>query len=167
MDESLYEDRTPLWAKIPLVKRNLKNYDWVMWIDSDAMPINFNYRAVDFIDENFSLIVGEELLREGPTINTGIFFIKNTEKMHDLLDSIWEQKEYSHDCWAEQRSLIELLKKDESLNKFIKKIPMNPINVHPNKINEETFITHIAGGPSNPEYKANLMTKVLNDISVF
>lgn len=162
MDEGLYEDRPPQWAKIPLIKQILPNYDWVMWIDSDAMPINFNYDARDFIDEKYDMILAEEELPEGPTINTGIFWIRNSEYMRILLNKIWEEAEDMAHGWAEQLSLIQILEREPGWSQFIKKLPIHPINVNPSKVREDTFIVHLAGGPANPEYKA----RVLFDLSL-
>lgn len=30
----------PNWVKIPLIRRALKNHEWVLWIDSDAIFVN-------------------------------------------------------------------------------------------------------------------------------
>ncbi len=164
MDESLHEGRTPLWAKIPLLNQNLKNYDWLMWIDSDAMPLNFTIDARDFIDDEYSMVLAEEHHPDGSAINTGILWIKNERDGFKLLEETWKQTQCINHPWGEQQGMIEAIEKNPYLGRIIKKIDIKPINVKPENFEDSDFICHIAGGPANPQAKAQTMLGMIDRI---
>jgi hypothetical protein len=165
-DEDEFKGRTPLWSKIPILTNNLSNYDWLVWIDSDAMPVNFSYRLEDFIDEDYSIVLAHEHHSDHPEpcINTGIMFIKNCPESFELLAGTWAQEQCINAPWGEQQGLIELLEKKTELNSLIKRLEVKPINVKPQNFQQDDFIMHIAGGPSNPQYKARLANEFLPKI---
>lgn len=159
MDESLYEGRTPLWAKIPLLKKNLANYDWLVWIDSDAMPVNFSYKLEGFIDEKYCAVLAHEHHTDdaGTCINTGIFFIKNCGYSEALLNGTWGETQCISHPWGEQQGMIEFLEKYPNIDEAIKKLEVHPINVKPQNFGPTDFIMHIAGGPANPARKVEIV----------
>lgn len=157
MDESLYEGRTPLWAKIPLILKNLDSYDWLLWIDSDAMPVNFNHNALDFIDDNYDIILAEEHHLDGSAINTGVMWVKNSESARKILKESWKKEEWINHCWAEQKGMIEFLNENPDYDRLVEKIDIKPINVKPENFRSSDFIMHIAGGPKNIEYKKEIV----------
>lgn len=160
--DDVYKGRTPLWSKIPLLLENLPNYDWLMWIDSDAAPANFEINALDFIDEDYDLILAEEHHHDGSAINTGVMWIKNTEMMGDLLKHTWQQEQCINHPWGEQQGMIETIEKYPHYNDRIKKLDIHPINVKPDDFGENDFICHVAGGPANPDMKASALMRTLN-----
>jgi hypothetical protein len=52
-NKSLDETRPPAWSKILAIKEQLNNYDWVLWLDSDARIMNFDKKIEDLIDNNY------------------------------------------------------------------------------------------------------------------
>ena len=94
-DESVYDtDRPVAWSKILLMKKYLPNYDYVAWIDADAMILNFGHR----LEDKLSLLNGRDVCvtTVQNTINTGVMLMKNTRASARLLDLIYEQTEYTN-----------------------------------------------------------------------
>lgn len=87
-DTYAIHDRDYMWSKVPLIRKTLPNYDYVVWIDGDMMIMNDNVRLEHFID----LYLGnrETLLSTdcGNQINTGFWILKNSQYCHDLLSII-------------------------------------------------------------------------------
>lgn len=81
-------DRDYMWSKIPLLRKTLSDYEYVVWIDGDMMIMNEEIRLEQFID----LYLGNKdtmmSIDCGNQINTGFWVIKNTPYMHNLLDII-------------------------------------------------------------------------------
>lgn len=81
-------DRDYMWSKIPLIRKTLPNYDYIVWIDGDIMIMNDNIKLEKIID----LYLGnrETLLCIdcGKQINTGFWIIKNSQYCNDLLSII-------------------------------------------------------------------------------
>jgi lipopolysaccharide biosynthesis glycosyltransferase len=55
-------DRTPNWSKILLLQEALSEYDQVLWLDADTMPVRFDEDIFSHMDANRS--VGVVLERE-------------------------------------------------------------------------------------------------------
>jgi len=90
-DPSVYDSNRPhAWSKILLVKKYLPNYDYVMWIDADTFIMNDEIKIEDKIntlmnDRDFMVGIDWQMM------NSGVFFMKNTQGMIDFLDEIYKQ----------------------------------------------------------------------------
>jgi hypothetical protein len=60
------------------------NIDWFIWIDHDALIMNFNIPLTNFIDENLDFIVGEDW----NGLNSGVFFIRNCDASKHFLEAV-------------------------------------------------------------------------------
>lgn len=67
-------DPPATFSKIPLLEAVLPLHDWIVWIDSDALIMNFNTRIESYLDDSRSLIIG----REWNGINAGVFFLRRS-----------------------------------------------------------------------------------------
>jgi len=56
ISETELSDRQNTWLKIPLIKKHLPNYDYVVWIDADAIFLK-NIKIEDFIDDGIDLVI--------------------------------------------------------------------------------------------------------------
>lgn len=85
------ESRPPAWSKIKYIEETLsKGYDWVFWIDADAVIMNDSIDLGKFLDDNYDFI----LCKDAFSWNTGAWFIKNTPEALELLKQTWEAEEY-------------------------------------------------------------------------
>lgn len=147
------------WSKIKFIQENLEYFDWVFWIDSDAIILNESIRLEDLIDFNYDLIVPGV---DHTEINNGAFLIRHTPLMHQYLQRTWNCREVIHDAGWEQKAMSKMF----TLNEFKEKckiVPMRVMNswdMHaPGQIHhypewqyqEGDFILHLAG--LRPEIK--------------
>ena len=56
---SLDPDRPPAWSKILLLRKLLDKYDWLFWLDADAMIMNPEIPMDRFIDDRYSMILAK------------------------------------------------------------------------------------------------------------
>lgn len=83
--ERTLQDLRPHWERIPLVKKHLPNYDYVLWVDGDAHVTG--KPLVELVGQNH-LLIGKDIDREPDLhrVNSGVFLLKNTPWSFKLLD---------------------------------------------------------------------------------
>lgn len=134
-----YQDWHPTWIKIDVLKTYLPIFDYVVWIDADAVFYNQDVKIEDFIEDNIDLVIPKlELDRVSGNVwtntTTGFMIWKNSEWSRSVLDELWnDPKEYRFEFFHEQTRLDEILKPnfelyggDNILNRDINDIE-NPV----------------------------------------
>merc|ERR1712187_270776 len=97
--------RPPAWSKVKLMEQEVKSgrWDWVVWADCDTYFMNmsitlesvlFTYAgqegrspagSVLELNPEVHMIVSED----SAMLNTGIFFVRCTDWVMNLLDNVW------------------------------------------------------------------------------
>lgn len=108
-DESIWDPTRPAaWSKIKLLEKYVPQYDYVIWMDSDLFIMNQDYLLEHFVDRHLpigtSMLVGYDRDR----INTGVWFIRNTDFSIQFLRKIYEQEQYIQNGYWEQAAFIDL-----------------------------------------------------------
>jgi hypothetical protein len=98
---------TLVWYKAEFIKRHLKNYHYLLFIDSDATFVNIEYtiekELIERYNDDFRIIFQEDVWRSiiGPRpeseikkICAGLVFLKNCQETLDVLD-VWIRAPYS------------------------------------------------------------------------
>lgn len=106
-----------VWAKIYFLKIWLNEYDWLMWIDSDAMVMNHAIKLEDTIGKcgDRDLIICRDYPSSGKNtealgINCGVFLIRNCEWSIQFLNDIDKRKpEYLSHRFPEQEAMEEVM----------------------------------------------------------
>lgn len=96
--ENLLPDRHPSWGKLMVVRQVLPRYDWVMWIDDDAMFANFEVDLETIIQfaqkmrprKQVAAIFANDM--EG--INAGVFLVRNCVESMRIFDLWCDQATY-------------------------------------------------------------------------
>ena len=123
-----------VWSKPSLIKKHLINYDYIFFIDSDAIFVNHEKTIDSFIDEHFTneicLIFGSDCLTKNycfnkDKLNTGAIIIKNTDKTFKILDN-WIKAPNTELCheWKYKHP-----REQECLNLIKKKYNYNEIKI--------------------------------------
>jgi hypothetical protein len=101
-DETIFDDtRHPSWSKIKLIQKYLPNYEYLLWIDADAMITNYDIVAESLLSDKFLLISSD-----WNGINAGVFIIRNDPMSFDFLDDVWNNyKGDVTDGWWEQNAI--------------------------------------------------------------
>lgn len=123
-DESIYDpSRHPAWSKIPLLKKCMQQkndngeqtYDFIVWIDADAMIMNNEIHLEDFIDKYMK--PGKDFLvcrDNGYRINTGVWFMRNCEYTNAILDKVWNNTTEGEMEYWEQGSFCHFYNKNDN-----------------------------------------------------
>jgi hypothetical protein len=139
-----HPDRPVPWSKIPgALTLPSKKYDWLIWVDVDAVIVDHSVKLEEFIDPRYDAILG--LDENG--INTGVFFLRNSVWSRLFLAEAWTLTEepMSH-IWWEQAAVMRLIKADMIRN-HVKLSPQTHFNsyLRNGKLVDDSFIVHFPG----------------------
>jgi hypothetical protein len=86
------------------VLKDQRNFDWVLYIDSDAAISNFKYN----IEEIVARHEGKEIIiaQDSNGVNNGVFLIKNTERMKEFLQKAYGDRNFYHTKTPEQSAMF-------------------------------------------------------------
>jgi hypothetical protein len=110
-----YIDWHPTWIKIDVLKKYLPLYDYVVWIDADAVFVNQDIKIEDLISDGVDLVIPKlEMDRVSGNMwthtTTGFMIWKNSEWSNNMLNTLWsEPKDYRFTFFHEQSRLDELI----------------------------------------------------------
>lgn len=114
----------PTWIKIPLIKEYLEHYDYVFWIDADAMFCTEQPLDI-FLGKDIGLTKCLPDVKRSTTFTlttSGAMLFKNSEFAFKVLNDLesqslrWENGSFLKDCWHEQGFIDELYVKPEIIS---------------------------------------------------
>ena len=103
------DDRNVTWHKIPVIKNELNNCDYLLFVDADAHfyshELKIEEELIPLLKEK-PLLIAQDCVKESSRwrkglVNTGVIFMKNDVRAHELL-TYWD---YLSDrtpqwCWG-------------------------------------------------------------------
>lgn len=86
------KDLPDYWIKIWMINDYLQTYDYVMWMDSDAVMRDFSFNIVDYFKQHPNAVIA--LSKEPPhwsfELNAGVILVKSNEKSKELFKELME-----------------------------------------------------------------------------
>lgn len=116
------------WNKILVIQKLLndrKKYDFIFWIDADALFVNFGENIKKEIQPGKDFYLVKHDTEEGDAPNTGVILIRNTKWSRNFLKDVWSKKEYTYSIGWENAAVCDLLgfyTKKNKLRSTIQKI---------------------------------------------
>lgn len=169
-------NRPPAWSKILALKTVIRSreYDWIMWIDGDALFTNFGTRIESLLPRNPA--IDFMITRDCNDINTGSFLMRASKSALLSLEEIYGgphvTSQVLEDLWWEQRSFISLYNANVDLRNRTLEVPQKTFNAYPPDYgcNEEggtgwseaDFVIHFPGAPD--ELRENLTAEYLKKV---
>ena len=161
---SICDKRSFHWGKVKLVQELLDTdkFDYVLFLDADAIISDFNQNIEDFIDSDHDMVFAEDVGYHS-SMNTGVFLVKNSEWSKNFLKTWWESGEiykgkdapfgleimeenlekvgyFKWALWHEQTCITLLYRNDDEIKNHIKIISSRSFNHL--YYNEGNFIFH-------------------------
>jgi hypothetical protein len=87
--EEVIEDRAPAWSKVLLLRKLLERYDYVLWIDADAIILDDSDDPASLLDEGHYQALVRYRYKEEECACTGVWLLRNVDKAIDFLDAVW------------------------------------------------------------------------------
>lgn len=140
-----YLDKTRLgyWYKVIAVQKNIEQYDWVFYLDSDAIIMNHNIRLEDLIDDHYDMVATHD---GGPVpILSGQFLIKNSAWSRQFLKDWYNVGDTHIQPGFDGGALIKLFTENEEIRQHIKIIPVDKMGSYMWSYKEGDFIIQFAG----------------------
>ena len=113
-----YQNWHPTWIKIDVLKTYLPLFEYLVWIDADAVFVNQDVKIEDLISDDIDLILPKlEIDRVSGNVwthtTTGFMVWKNNEWSNNILNLLWDEpKEFRFEFFHEQSRLDQLLYKN-------------------------------------------------------
>lgn len=114
---NIASDRPAPWNKVLVIKELFaRGYEFVFWVDADAIFVDFTRNIKDVIESDKNLYLVKHMIDSSDVPNTGAFLLKNNEWSHSFLDMIWGKREYIDHKWWENAAVIDLFGYHRLLN---------------------------------------------------
>ena len=97
------------WAKVPLIMELLDSYDLVLWLDADAIIVDF---SVDIADETRGdrwMYLARHKTGEGLVPNTGVWMMARSSAAKKFLHLVNTHRGFKDHVWWENAAVIDLL----------------------------------------------------------
>ena len=108
--DDIATDRAVPWNKIVILQKIFSlDYDYVVWIDADALFIHYDKDIRDEIEQGKELYMVKHFIGGKDVPNTGVMLLKNSSWSEDFLNKTWEMKKYTNHKWWENAAVMELL----------------------------------------------------------
>lgn len=153
--------RPASWAKVNLIRKHLRETDYVMWIDADALIIGTG--SFQTIIEPCTLNIS----KDANGINCGVMCWRNEDIAHLVLGAIDDAyQDYKDDPWFEQRALMDLIGGNYG-SIFLKENqvyyqPKHLFNAYPGEQTADTLVLHFPGMPTPEDRVVPMMEAALN-----
>lgn len=107
--ELVAPERPASWSKVKMVQALMARHDFVLWVDADAMIVDFTRDMVDSCPRDGHLFVVEHHYDDQRIPNMGVFAARSTRQASDFLDLVWAQERYIDHDWWENAATLDLL----------------------------------------------------------
>lgn len=173
--------RKTVWGKVDAVEKVLPKYDWIFWMDMDAVIMNQEHSLFELLDdlrtrygndqafdENIDLITAKP--RGDPMLNAGVFFLRNTEWSRQFLRQVQQVTEWYNKRPAyEQGAMWQIMLKPENQpHIYLLENDDHTFNTFPKRYQPGDFIVHFA--PDKCKYMGmnDIMDdKIVNQTSLY
>lgn len=141
-----YHDRPHSWSKIKIIQNRIKNYDYdyIMWLDADALIANQLFDIARLIQPDYDFFYTTDI----NGFNGGSFIVRSCDLIYDALQKAWDMTDYINHIWWEQ---IPLWKSVNETGCRLCELPKKSINSYPNDFTPGDFILHFPGVPNKFE----------------
>lgn len=143
--DTMVDLRYVTWNKVYVLKELLQSFNYIMWIDADAIFTNMDITLESIIEKQPSkhLWVCDDI--GGWRLNTGVMIWENHKWCIDVLENWSKMEKIPHNQGAEQQQLINYLRSNdnncENWHVFNRKL----FNTHPKEHKNGDFILHMMG----------------------
>lgn len=159
--------RPASWSKIIIFNELLKQYDLVIWLDSDVLIVdNSEDISIQCQDNNIQYLANHNVVGNNNP-NCGVWILK--KEMIPYLKTIWNNEKYINNHWWEQAAVVECMgyevtKNPDGTNKAVMKDESNELYKLTGKMNpkwnhsefnidksQNPLFLHFAGTPNRTE----------------
>ena len=174
------KDVSMCWNKIASILENLKNYQYLVWIDADALIANQDIKIESFITNypDYDLYLCEDIYVQKECINSGVMIIKNTEWAYNLFNLVWNNPTpHLHNdqniiYYEIVKDIYPISKPNLKFSSYcgkikhpkVKVLTENAFNTHLLKYNKGDFIIHLMG--AKEQVRIDVMRQINSNLGL-
>jgi hypothetical protein len=157
-----FTERAVTWGTVYMLRKYLSQYDYLFWMDADAVVSRFDISLEKFIRQmpDKDILACDDRPMGSSIVNAGTILVKNSTWSKKFLDSWWErglQKKYNAEGLTDQWALSDLYAENEQqvqdhLHVFPTK-SFNSIFPGQNTHQSDDFILHLMATSNNVREK--------------
>lgn len=126
----------PTWIKIFAIQKFIKHFDYVCWIDADAIFTNSDLTIEQFLEEDTNLVIcqsnpDKRTNNMFTVINTGFMIFKNNSWSHNLLQSLIDNSGVFKTEYFQEQTVLDNHLKDNGY--YEKSLTLNSMSSEPLK----------------------------------
>lgn len=110
--EHLAPERPASWSKLRLVQELLGEFEFVFWVDADAIVVDIERDILDEVEPDADLWYASHPQERDPdatVLNAGVFLARSSSFTTEFIDLIWSAEQYIEHNWWENAALLDLL----------------------------------------------------------
>src|SRR5262249_6806351 len=102
-------DRPHSWLKVPLLQQILERYDFVLWLDADAIIVDAEVDIETVVprDAFQAFVVMDNGAGAGPCL--GVWALRSGDRSRRFLREVWAQEHLVNHKWWEQAAVMQLM----------------------------------------------------------
>lgn len=130
--------RPPSWSKILLLQRHLvvPCYDWIWWLDADAVPRDINFGVEGLVQGTDLHIVTDW----SDHLELGSILIRDSLFTEKLLKDTWNETSEINHPWWEQKAMMSVIEKQNLEYRF-------------SQLGMREYIVHLAGKTTKERFE--------------
>jgi len=107
VETSLLDTRRPAaWSKIPLLLRELRRYDEILWLDADTLILDPSRSIFDEVHETAELGWVVHNFEGQPFPNSGVMVLRATPAVREVLEIAYLQEDLIDSPWWDNAALM-------------------------------------------------------------
>jgi hypothetical protein len=144
------------WSKVKATLHVVKNHDYTMWMDADAVFTNQRIKIEDKINEYPDK--DYYLCRDPKThfVNSGVSIWKNSKDSLFMLNKWWDGEHIPYGKGGDQKPLGDFLKVNKDYDKYWHHFSEREMNCYPSNSYPYDYIIHFMGIKSKIDIKNRL-----------
>ncbi|KAF9313670.1 hypothetical protein BG003_004918 [Podila horticola] len=146
-----FRGRRLVWGKIGAIQKVLPHYEWLFWMDMDAIIANLDKDLRDIIkyaeehhnnEQELSLIVAQP--KRDKMLNAGVMLIKNTEWSRNFFSEVQTRSIWYHTRSYEQAAIWEVMTESKWATGVYNYQDDHTMNTFPKMYDLGDFVIHFA-----------------------
>ena len=111
--EPLNGERPPSWGKLQLIRELMDTYEYVFWVDADAIIVDLDRDLLAEVgSEDSDIWFARHPQDRDPSatvLNAGVFVVRSSDWSRRLLTEVWNAEQFIQHNWWENAALLDLL----------------------------------------------------------